>query len=273
MHAALGTVTIDGLGFHALGGDDGSLTLTASGGAVVTLRPWSLADHLGALEAAVLADDDGLRFDPDAFARAVLHACAAADADAPALAPAALWWAAGADPPAAPAAPDADGWLPLARGRARLRAWSWADRCRALDASLSPETGEFRVGAYLRAMVRATVVELDGGGDPLARTGADAPRLLAAVVAQNVPQGPLEDALAAASDATGRALAADTLRLCRALGWTPSQVWSLPAVEVERLLALLDRVAAPAPRRPPPPAAPRGLAAYPDAVIVRVEDD
>jgi hypothetical protein len=34
--------------------------------------------------------------------------------------------------------------------------------------------------------------------------------------------------------------AAATLRVCRALGWTPTQVMETPAVDVQRLLALLE---------------------------------
>jgi hypothetical protein len=65
-----------------------------------------------------------------------------------------------------------------------------------------------------------------------------------------------------------------TLRLCRALGWTPTQVWATPAVEVDRLLRLLDRTASQRidARRRPVSRAP-SLADHPDATVIRIEDD
>jgi hypothetical protein len=274
VHGSAAIVEVDGLGFRACGDADAP-TLEAPGGARVTFKPWTLAAHLAACDAAVRVDGGRLHIDAHAFAAAVLRHCGAAPDTVPELAPVALWWAAGAGKTLS-APIDRDGWLPLTRGRARLQPWTWAARCRAVDASLVPGTDhEFRLTPYLAAMLRATVVAAEDV-DLDALAGADAQRLLAAVVAVNSEAGPLEDTLAAASPAAASRLAADTLRLCKALGWTPSQVCALPAVEAQRLLALLDRVA---PTPPPPPApAPRPayvsrLAGYPDAVVIRVEDD
>jgi len=274
VHDAPRFVEVDGLGFRSCGGDADARTLEAPSGARVTLRPWTLTVHLAAIDAAMRVDADQLRFDAATFAAAVLTHCGA-DPNSAELAPAALWWAAGAD--ADPPAPlGQDGWLPLTRGRVRLQPWSWADRNRAVDASrVAGQDPEFRLSPYLAAMLRATVVQTEDV-DPDELAGVDAQHLLAAVIAVNTAQGPLEDMLAAATPALAGRLAADTLRLCRALGWTPSQVWSMPAVEVERLLALLGRAEAPAPAAPPRPPAPvhtSRLAAYPDAVVIRVEND
>lgn len=289
MHGATGLVEVDGLGFRTYGGDTDAPTVEAPSGARITLRPWTLAAHLAACEAALRIEHGRVRFDPHSFAAAVLHHCGADPELVAELAPAALWWAAGADqPPLAP--PDADGWLPLSRGRVRLQPWSWADRCRAVDASRvgdheptapeptsRPSGPAFRLTPYLAAMLRATVVQTDGV-DPDQLVGADAQHLLAAVIAINDPRGPLEATLASISPELASKLAADTVRLCRALGWTPSQVWSMPAAEAQRLIALLDRIepaaAPPPPPRPRPVQAPSSrLAAYPDAVVIRVEDD
>lgn len=279
MHGATGLVEVDGLGFRTYGGDAGAPTLEAPSGARVTLRPWTLAAHLAACEVALRVEHGRVRFDPHSFAAAVLHHCGADPELAAELAPAALWWAAGADqPPLAP--PGADGWLPLSRGRVRLQPWSWADRCKAVDASRGGDNdarpSDFRLTPYLAAMLRATVVQTDGV-DPDQLVGADAQHLLAAVIAINDPRGPLEETLAAVSPELASKLAADTVRLCRALGWTPSQVWSMPAAEAQRLIALLDRIepaaAPPAPPRRPVQAPSSRLAAYPDAVVIRVEDD
>lgn len=276
MHAPAGIVEVDGLDFRTCGGDADARTLAAPSGARVTFRPWTLAAHLAACEAAMRIDAGTVRFDTDAFAAAVLAHCGADPDSFAELAPAALWWAAGADQPPPPPLGQG-GWLPLTRGRVRLQPWTWADRCKAVDRSRVGDR-DFRLTPYLAAMLRATAVEADDVDlDRLA--GVDAQHLLAAVIAVNTPQGPLEDTLAAAAPALADRLAADTLHLCRALGWTPSQVWALPAVEVERLLLLLARTApaqAPAPAPAPRPAAPAPhsrLAAYPDAIVIRVEDD
>lgn len=274
MHGATGIVEVDGLGFRTCGGDADTPTLEAPSGARVTLRPWTLAAHLAACEAALRVDAGAVRFDALRFAAAVLHHCGADPDSVADLAPVALWWAAGADqPPLAP--PGADGWLPLSRGRVRLHPWSWADRCRAVDASRVGDR-DFRLTPYLAAMLRATVVQTDGV-DPDRLVGADAQHLLAAVIAVNDPRGPLEETLAAITPELASKLAADTVRLCRALGWTPSQVWSMPAAEAQRLISLLDRIEpTPAPAPPPPrpaQAPPSRLAAFPDAVVIRVEDD
>ena len=68
-----------------------------------------------------------------------------------------------------------------------------------------------------------------------------------------------------------RECAARTLRLCQALGWTPARVWATPAIEVDRLLRMLDLVqpSAAAPR----PAGRRSLADHPDATLIRIDDD
>lgn len=284
MHGPAGIVEVDGLGFRTCDGDADTPTLEAPSGARVTLRPWTLTAHLAACEAALRVDHGRVRFDPHTFAAAVLHHCGADPDSVADLAPVALWWAAGADqPPLAP--PGADGWLHLSRGRVRLQPWSWADRCKAVDASRvggrdsasRPSGPDFRLTPYLAAMLRVTVVQTDGV-DPDQLVGADAQQLLAAVLAINDPHGPLEDTLASITPELASKLAAETVRLCRALGWTPSQVWSMPAAEAQRLIALLDRIEPAVAPPPPPPRRPvhapsSRLAAYPDAVVIRVEDD
>jgi hypothetical protein len=99
-------------------------------------------------------------------------------------------------------------------------------------------------------------------------------RLCAAIVALNHA-----DATADPFAGLPAALVAATLRLCGALGWTLERVLSTPAPEVERLLALLDRVEVAqgsAQRRvrarSQAPSRPR-IADHPDAVVFLFEDD
>lgn len=253
------TVEIDGRRFavRRVPGPLGpELAVLRPGSDDLRLRPWSLADHLAALDRHAFHDGTGPRLDPDGLAREVLaRACPQplADHAADELAPLALWWAAGADDEPPPTPP--------------LRPWSSLARARALDACCEPTTGALRVGSYLHAMVTAS----SGGAiDPHTLCGAAATAALDAVARVNAPADDLSHG--PGSDE----LARTTLRLCRALGWTPAQVWSAAATEIDALLALLERVEAPPPLQPPPPrtpARPGGLASYPDAVIIQVGED
>lgn len=118
-------------------------------------------------------------------------------------------------------------------------------------------------------MVRASLQALDSttGLDDLdARATAV---LLHATVALNLCDD--EDEALLQGGPAARECAARTLRLCQALGWTPARVWATPAIEVDRLLRLLDLVqpSATAPR----PASRRSLAEHPDATLIRIDDD
>lgn len=233
-------------------------------GDAVRLDPWTLDDHLAALDRHTCLEGQDPRIDAVALAAEILARTSDAplDDDARArLLPLALWWAGGDAPPARPGP---DGELALSVGRAALRPWTSLARARALDACTDPRTGALRVGSYLRAMIAASVA---APFDPLALAGDDAARLLDAVADLGAPRDDLSDGPGSAE------LARATLRLCRALGWTPGQVWNAPAAEVDRMLALLDRLEAPAPRPAPPRPAPASrLAAFPDAVIIEVGD-
>lgn len=252
------TLEIDGRRFavRRLAGPGGPvLAVERPPGAAVHLRPWTLAEHLSALDRHAFHDGHGPRIDPDGLAAEVL----ARTSDTPLhpaqvaeLAPVALWWATGGDEPDA-------------RPHTTVQPWTSLARARALDACTDRDTGALRAGSYLYAMLQAST---GGAIDPHALSGGAAAATLDAVTrvnaaANDLSEGPGSDALAHA-----------TLRLCRSLGWTPAQVWSAPAGEVDRLLALLDRVEAPRPAPAPQPAQPRprGLAAFPDAVIIEVGD-
>jgi len=246
------TIEIDGRHFatRRLATPAGTeLAASLPGLGAVRLRPWTLGDHLAALDRHAFNAGDGPRIDHEGLAAEVLARTSVAPLDpqlAAEMAPLALWWALGGD--------EAPGPVPA------VRPWTSLDRARAQDACTDPDTGALRVGSYLRAMVRAVTAPTL---DPDTLHGATAAAFLDALVEANAPDTGLSEGPGS------NALARSTLRLCRALGWTPGQVWSLAAGELDRLLALLDRL------EPPrlAPAAPRrgGLASYPDAVIIEVD--
>lgn len=269
----------------------------------VELQPWRCADHLAQLRAALRLGPAGVGLDAAVYADAVLGPAREGDQRLRSLA---LWWASGREPDGRrepEPRPDAEGWVGLdGRGTAaQLRPWTWGQRLAAGRANLhelAPASDDrdtdgrntdgldFDAVAYLEAMLDACVIELrqaDGQRDRSARAWAQldaqaSRRLIAAVVALNHPERD-DDPLAAISPA----LAASTLRLCAALGWTPERVLATPAAEVQRLSMLLDKVdgqrqAARARARPRAAARARqprrpSVADHPDAVVILFSDD
>jgi hypothetical protein len=260
-------VEVDGRPFSVQLGEPGApLEVEASTGERVRLLPWRLDEHLRALERHVDASEQGLRFDHQGLARDVLRRSEVPAALFDELTPLALWWAVGG----ASEAPSPEGWVRAGPLRAKLRPWTLAERAKAVSASTTVRADgsrEFSLERYLHEMVSTSVTAVEPSGQELSSGGA---ALLDAVVALNTAGGREEDRWVSARSEDGKALARTTLRLCRALGWTPSQVWSTPAPEIDRLLTLLDATELPVQR-----AAHRrvGLADHPDAVVIQVEDD
>ncbi|WP_309897342.1 hypothetical protein [Archangium sp.] len=267
-------VEVDGRHFSVhVGGPDASLEVATSSGEQVRLRRWHFDEHLRALDRHAWADERGLRFDHEGFSRELLRDSGIPEPLHAELAPVALWWATGgAQEPVF--GPGVDGWIRLGTVRARLRPWSFSERSKALSEHLTSRPGggrELVLEHYLRAMLAASVLTLEPAGVELSTLdGATTALLLDAVVALNTAGARDEDTRMRSSD-EGRALAQVTLRLCRALGWTPSQVWATPAAEVDRLLAMLELMESPAQVPAPVPRAP-SLADHPDAVVIQVED-
>lgn len=240
---------------------------------------WCYRDHLAALRAGLVvaratpSGSAGLDLDPGAYLAALPDIGPLDGAAHRALLPVALWWAGGGDGVAA-SPPDADGAVLVEGQRHVLRRWSHRERLASLLACLDAQGAgaagdRFDAVAYLDAMVRHAVAPGLTGPALDALPLRLALPLIDAVVALNVVDPAAEPLPGAGPQA--RAAAAQTLRLCHALGWTPSQVWAAPAAEIDRLQALLDLAGA----APPPPAAapaPRRLADQPDAVVIRIED-
>jgi hypothetical protein len=242
----------------------------------VSLRPWTCGEHLAALGRHLKPGASGVTLDTAAFSGEVLAREGLTGALAQEIAPLALWWAAGGG--VSSARPGPEGWLELESCRVQLRPWTAGERLQALARCVRGEGSErsFEVGRYLEAMLEASVKAVEPAETALrALDAASTVALLEAVVALNVP-GEEEGTLLGSPE-----VAATTLRLCRELGWTPTQVWATPAPEVDRLLRLLDAAqGASAPRSTPVPRAspsprPHGsrLADHPDAIVIQIEDD
>ena len=254
------TLRIDGVEHRVrFDGHDTPLEVCRPDGDLL-LQPWSLSEHLAALGQHIVVDPDGSLALAPGFAEAVLKASEIPRSLWASLAPVALWWA------AAPSGEDVTGedWLDLGEIRVHLRPWSWAERARALDTALEHE--QFDSTLYFRDMLKASVVAVDPTGTDLASLNAAATqRLLRVVVALN-----------SAGDVTSPEWAPQlpqareiTLRICRGLGWTPSKVWATPAIEVDRLLALieLEEGTARVPVRGP------RIADDPSATVIEIRDD
>lgn len=239
-----------------------------AGNIALSLSPWTYRRHMEALRVTTHAAGTDLRLDTRRLAAAVLAGADLPDDLARKLEPVALWWAAGGDD-ALPSLPEEGEWLDLgAAGRARLHPWSERQRFSALSAALSGDGDDtwFDPVTYLDGMVRASLQVLDG---PLALDDVDARGtavLLHATVALNLA-GDQEDPLLDGGPAA-REWAARTLRLCQALGWTPTRVWATPAAEIDRLLRMLDML-----QPPPRPARTPRLSDHPDATVIHIEDD
>lgn len=270
----------------------------------LTLQPWRYGQHIAALRQCVQNQGGQLQLDADAFADCVLAQSGIEPAKHPQLREQALWWAAGGDaslpdanslpgsaPNSAPncapgsvpgiaqdgsdqAARNAASPVPLGSCQARLQPWRERERMAALLACLgeSPEGEQrFDVASYLDSMTRASLQQLEPP-IPLEQLDARATRLLlAAVVACNVAEPVLDPSPAS------RISALRTLRICQALGWTPSQVWAAPAAEIDQLLTLLEQsqpsiqaaaIPAPAPARSRP-----SMAERPDAIVIMIDQE
>jgi hypothetical protein len=265
-------IKVDGAAYPVrFDGFDRPMEVRAPNGKIMSFEPWRYREHMAALNSCLNYGPRGLALDSDRFCD-----CVMGDSDIPADYDAdfrgiALWWAAGGNQPN-PASPGSDGWLDLGSTRVKLEPWSNADRMQTLaDSLIRDASGDsLDVVHYLDAMVRASIKAID---PETALDDLDAGAtvtLIAAAAALNMPQeplpfdGPRRDSVFTAEQSRS------TLRLCAALGWTPSKVWQTPAAEIDRLLALLDRVQ-PAPscqftHRP-------GLADRPDAVVIHFEED
>ncbi|GEN10463.1 hypothetical protein SAMN05443572_103367 [Myxococcus fulvus] len=271
------SIEIDGRRFH-LHTDDSSrsIEVEVATGERIPLWRWGFGAHLRALDSHARLEGAGLDFDAEGFALDVLRDSGVPESCFTELAPLALWWAlCGLREPSVGVLPE--GWRQVGEVRARLRPWTFAERTQVLEASLvvlADGARELSLERYLRGMLDASVVECAPAVALESLDGATTAALLEAVVSVNAEFAAPEDRMLEASGKQARVLAEVTLKLCRALGWTPAQVWATPASEVDRLLTMLKLTEPPA---PPPRQAPASramrLSDFPDAVVIQVEDD
>lgn len=238
------------------------LEVRLADGQMWSLPAWRYPDHLNALRISLIANATGIDLDLSHYLAPMFDAAAIPPALRAELAPLALWWACGGSRASGTAA------------ASRLRPWSERERQAAMAACLVDDatdsaSARFDAVGYLDRMLRASVDASPTGFDLDGLTMAAVLPLLDAVVALNVVD-PMQDPLPSASP-RARAAASQTLSLCKALGWTPSQVWAAPAAEVDRLLALLA-AAGGAGVSPPVAARKRSLIDHPDAVQIRIDD-
>jgi hypothetical protein len=232
----------------------------------VSFQPWLLGSHLFAVGACLLITADGLSLNYRDFGRYILKASQIPEALYPVYAPLALWWANGGNVKPLLIAADT---YQLGNTRANLRPWRCAERLAALaHCQQDSEQGlNFDLAAYLMAMVKTCVVSIEKDKKLEELDSASCSALLSAIIALNIRSAnPSTDYLLSSKQASS-----DTLRICRALGWTPSQVMAAPAVEIDLILALLNRVETN--NSVQNSRATSRLADHPDAVVIQIEDD
>jgi hypothetical protein len=262
-------IHIDGFSYHTdFTGFHTPMTAHIDNQASVSFQPWRLANHLRALGLCMVVSKDGLSLNHLALSQLVLQFNQIPEPLHAIYAPLALWWASGAN--TLPVLVSND-YYQLGSVHAKLRAWSCAERLSALANSKqeSAQGTHFDLVAYLNAMLVACVVSIENNLTLDELDSAASSALLTAITALNIRGTKASDDYLLAS----KTAVATTLRLCRALGWTPTQIMATPAAEIDLILALLDSGV----ETTTPPVSntlpSRSLAAYPDAIVIQVEDD
>lgn len=239
----------------------------------VKLPVWRYKQHRKALQYSLQATANGVQLDTQRLVRFVLGQTLTSE-QLRQLTPLILWWISGGD-----------GLTIEQQGKRlimdtltiTLQPWSEQQRVAALQACLVRDplapSADSRLDpiSYLYAMVKATAYKLSAQTlDEL--DAAQTQALCQAVTQLNMPA--INEATKPMEANIPPVLAARTLRLCKALGWTPEKVWSTPAVEIDRLLALLDKTERkPVVTTPFPSNRKKRLADAPDAIVIHIEND
>lgn len=264
-------IEIDGTRYtaHPATAEGGPCRIDLSRGGSVELWPLTLGAYLRVLERHVTVQGAHVTLAQEALGNDLLDAAGRRAEGELDVWPLGLYWATRGGNALVK---DDDGCLCGDGVRARLRPWTFAQRAAALSDSLeegADGTQELRLWRYLLALLRATIVMLE---PPLADV-AELPSalgiaLLNEAVSACVHRGAASPALSDVQP-LHRAMAARTLSLCQALGWTPSQVWGTPAAEIDQLITLMQISRGEA---QPRLGRSRGLADLPDAVVIQFED-
>ena len=237
------------------------LEITLSDGTEASLMPWTYREHMEALRQNLLVNGKSIDIDESGFAGFVLQRSGIPEMYHEELSKLAIFWASAGNEQKNTT--QNEDWFDFGNMKLKMSPWSTLEREQAISGNLeSVGDGEtFDVIGYLDAMIRQSIQDMEpvvdlNELDPLVMTS-----LFKSVLEMNAPTPLLPENVSAEK----------TLRLCSALGWTPTQVWNAPAVETDRLLALLESmqpetVAA-------PPTSTSSLANHPDAVVFHFEDD
>lgn len=265
-------IQVDGKSyFVCFQGFDEPMKVQTTGGELFTFSPWRYKAHMEALGLSLEFGEEGLALDVGLFCQCVARRVVRPVGDDANLEGLILWWASGGNVNI-PVQIVQNSWLNLGSTRVQLEGWSNGDRVHALSLCVVKD-GEYEyldVVGYLDRMIRASVKEIRHETELDDLDSGAATALIQAVIRLNLPESSLPEDIYNGNPEAARIHAQTTLRLCAALGWLPSQVWKTPAVEVDRLLAILDRVQ---PLQPPSPATSSRLADHPDAVVIHFGDD
>jgi len=169
-------------------GYDRPLEVLGPDGGTVHLQPWTYRDHMEALRLSLQPTERGLELDTETFCRCVLERSGQGQDGLADLTGMVLWWAGGGEQRAAKITPD--GCLELGPARVWLRAWTGAERIRAIaDCLTRNEAGEsFDIVNYLDAMVRTCIRVFDPVVASEELDAAATAALIEAVVNLNVPE-------------------------------------------------------------------------------------
>jgi len=245
------TVVIDDVAYTVVfQGVDKALQIKVTNGEVVTLLPWLLRDFIPVLAVCLIHSMDGLQLNRTQYAQAVLRHSSVSKLYWQELALLALWWGCGANSDMNITELD-NGQLRLGRYLFELRGWSGHQRMTALSVCTLEQQdnmhldGEFSFDLvqYLRLMVQSSVISAcqSESKQPIDIDVLDCATALALinrVISLNVV-GSLDSEIKLWSvGASTRQVAQKTLTLCKVLGWGPTQLWALPAAEIDRLYAM-----------------------------------
>ena len=251
-------------------GFDVSLQVNTSSGTAVEFLPWYFSDYLSVLGRCVYPDREGVKLDGGRLVKEVFLHNKIQDDFHQELYPVALWWAVGGEHQVSEIKDSA---VTLGEYEFQLRGWSAKERMDALARCLSEKTTdglEFDFVQYIELMIRSSVVKIKPSIAIETLDAAITSELLESVTMLNVA-GSLSEEIATWGSIPGlQQLLHSTLRLCKELGWGPSQIWSLPAAEIDRLIAMLDLLDT---KQTKPVTHSSRFSSDPDAIVINIEND
>ena len=266
-------INIDGVAFTVhFRGFDVPLSVQTSAGAAIELLPMHFSDYLSVLGQCMYPHSGEIKLNSGRLAREFLLHSNIHDDLHRELSPVALWWAIGGENQPLEITDDA---VNLGKHKCQLRSWTAKERMQALAKCLTEPVSngngmDFDFIQYVELMIRASVVNIRPSIEINAVDAASTLKLLEAVTRLNVAES-IADEIATWGSIPGlQQMLHSTLRLCKVLGWGPSQVWSLPAAEIDRLLAMVELMNT---TQAKPASHSSRFISDPDAVVINIEDD